>query len=101
MQKTQFSRSRVRFEWGVLRIVNMAVANNADLQETYLDEDYDADFDFEGFHLDEIERTTANYDRFISEMSFPMPSIDKEIEIDDHIFEADYAIYETNFKPSL
>ena len=52
MQKTQFSRSRVRFEWVVLRVVNMAVANDADLRETYLDEDSDADFDFEGFYLD-------------------------------------------------
>ena len=69
----------------------MAVANDSDFRETYLDEDSDADL---GFHFDEIERTTANYDRFISEMSFSMPSIDKEIEIDDHIFEADYAIYE-------
>ena len=46
----------------------MAVANDADLRDTYLDEDSDADFDFEGFHLDGIERTIANYDRFISEM---------------------------------
>ena len=34
----------------------MAVANDADFRETYLDEDSDADFDFEGFHLDEYHR---------------------------------------------
>ena len=67
----------------------MASADDDRILEPYIGDDSDAEFEFDGFTLDEIEYTEAILNARITDKNFPIPSLDEDIVVSDHILEID------------